>query len=120
MIRLPEAVYVAAAPVDLRLSFDRLAGIVRDTLGGDPRGEAVFVFHNRVRTHLKLLWHDRRGYVLIYKRMDRGTFRIPLAVPLGAPQVVVSRRELASLFEGVDAALLRRARTIAREQEALT
>lgn len=116
MIRLPDAVYVATAPVDLRLSFDRLAGIVREVLGGDPRGEAVFVFHNRARTHLKLLWHDGRGYCLIYRRLDRGTFRIPVAIPAGAPQVVVSRRELSMLFEGIDAELLRRARAIAREQ----
>jgi transposase len=116
VIRLPDAVYVATAPVDLRLSFDRLAGIVREVLGGDPRGEAVFVFHNRARTHLKLLWHDGRGYCLIYRRLDRGTFRIPVAIPAGAPQVVVSRRELSMLFEGIDAELLRRARAIAREQ----
>jgi transposase len=118
MIRLPETVYVATAPVNLRLSFDRLAGIVREALGGEPRGEAVFVFHNRVRTHLKLLWHDGTGYCVIYKRLDRGRFRIPLPVPPEATRVVVSRRELAALFEGVDTALLRRARAIARAHTA--
>ena len=66
MIRLPEAVYVATAPVNLHLSFDRLAGIVREVLGREPREEAVFVFHNRARTHLKILWHDGRGYCLVY------------------------------------------------------
>jgi len=106
---------VATAPVDLRLSFDRLAAIVREVLGGEPRSEAVFVFHNRVRTHLKLLWHNGRGYCLLYARLDRGRFRIPEAVPPESPHVAVSHRELAALFEGIDPDLLRRARAIAHE-----
>jgi transposase len=64
-------VYVASTPIDLRLSFDRLAGIVREVLGHEPRAEAAFVFHNRARTHAKILWQDGRGYCLLYKRLDR-------------------------------------------------
>lgn len=114
MIRLPATIYVATAPIDLHFSFDRLAGIVREQLGGDPRGEAVFVFHNRARTHLKLLWHDGFGYSVVYRRLDRGTYRIPLAVPADAKHVSVSARELALIFEGVDRALLREARRAAQ------
>ena len=83
MIRPPATIYVATAPIDLRLSFDRLAGIVRDQLGANPRGEALYVFHNKSRTHLKMLWHDGTGYCVMYKRLDRGTYRIPLAIPTG-------------------------------------
>lgn len=104
MIRLPEVIYVATVPVNLRLSFDRLGGIVREALRREPREPAAFVFHNRARTHLKILWHDGRGYCLIYKRLDRGTYRIPLAIPPGASEVTVSRRELAVLFDGIDSA----------------
>jgi transposase len=110
MIRLPAAVFVATQPVNLHLSFDRLAGIVRDHLGGDPRGEAVFVFHNRRRTHIKILWHDNRGYWIFYRRLDRGTFRIPLSIPPGAESVMISRREFAVLLRGVDHRLLAAAR----------
>ena len=46
MIKLPDTIYVSTAPTNMHLSFDRLAGLVRDQLGGDPRGEALFVFHN--------------------------------------------------------------------------
>ena len=120
MIRLPDAVYVATAPVNLHLSFDRLAGIVRDVLGREPREEAAFVFHNRARTHVKILWHDGRGYCLVYKRLDRGTYRIPLTIPPGAAKVAVSRRELVALFAGIDSGLLRRARQIVRERAAKT
>ncbi len=105
MLSLPRSV-----PVDMRLSFDRLAGVVRERLGANPRHNTLVVFHNRRRTLLKLLWHDRGGYVLLYKRLDRGSYRIPLAIPVGATRVVVKRRELMLLLEGIDRTLLRRAR----------
>lgn len=110
MIHLPATIYVATAPIDLHFSFDRLAGIVREQLGGDPRGDALFVFHNRARTHLKLLWHDGSGYCVVYKRLDCGTYRIPLAIPSDAKHVAVGARELALMLEGVDRAILRAAR----------
>jgi transposase len=78
MIRAPMRVLVAAQPVDLRLSFDRLAGLVASQLQADPRSELLVVFHNKRRTHVKLLWHDGTGYCLFFKRLDRGQFRIPL------------------------------------------
>lgn len=110
MMRLPATVYVATESVNLHFSFDRLAGIVREQLGEDPRREAIFVFHNRRRTHVKILWHDGRGYWLLYKRLDRGTYRIPLTIPPGAQSVKVSRRELTILLRGIDRGLLRSAR----------
>jgi transposase len=110
MIKLPDAIYVATQPVNLHLSFDRLAGLVREQLGGNPRGEAVFVFHNRRRTHIKILWHDGRGYWIFYKRLDRGTFRVPLAIPPGADSVSISRRELGVLLRGIDHRLISAAR----------
>jgi transposase len=109
-LTLPSTIFVATAPIDLRLSFDRLAGIVREQLGSDPRRETLVVFHNRRRTHLKLLWHDGRAYCILYRRLDRGTYRIPLAIPKDARSVTVSTRELALLLEGIDSDLLRRAK----------
>lgn len=116
MIKLPDKIYVATEPVSMQLSFDRLAGIVREHLGGEPREELVVVFHNRRRTHLKLLWHDRGGYCILYKRLDRGVYRIPLAIPADARRVVVSRRELSLLFEGVDIQVVRSAQRRWRER----
>lgn len=110
MIRWPSIIFVATCPIDLRLSFDRLAGIVREQLGGDPRAHAVFVFHNRHRTHLKVLWHDGRGYCVFYRRLDRGTYRIPLAIPAEAKSVRASPRELEMILEGLDEAVLRAAK----------
>lgn len=110
-------IYVAIEPVNMHLSFDRLAGLVREQLDADPRAATLVVFHNRRRTHVKLLWHDRRGYVLLYKRLDRGTYRIPLAIPAETKRVQVTRRELTLLLQGMDHALLRRAhRRLRREK----
>ncbi|HUE28591.1 MAG TPA: IS66 family insertion sequence element accessory protein TnpB [Solirubrobacteraceae bacterium] len=117
MIRLPPAIFVATTAVDLHWSFDRLAGLVREQLGGDPRSETLFVFHNKRRTHLKLLWHDGTGYCVLYKRLDRGAYRIPMAIPQGASRVVVSERELHLLLEGIDRAVLRAARRTVRGTE---
>lgn len=114
MIRLPAAIYVAMEPVNLHLSFDRLAGIVRAELGGDPRSETAFVFHNRRQTHVKILWFDGSGYCILYKRLDRGVYRIPLAIPQGATRVSVSRRELEVLLQGIDRRVLTAARKRAR------
>ena len=62
MIALPKSIFVATAPVSLHLSFDRLASIVREQLGEEPTSSTVVVFHNRRRTHVKLLWHVWLGW----------------------------------------------------------
>lgn len=108
-------VYVATQPVSLHLSFDRLAGLVRDALGADPRAGQAFLFHNKRATHVKILWHDGRAYRVLYCRLDRGRFRIPMPIPVGAPRVEVSQRELELILEGIDTQLLRAARkTVAK------
>jgi transposase len=110
MIRLPDNIYLATAPVDLHWSFDRLAGLVRDVVRADPRASTVVVFHNRRRTHVKLLWHDGSGYCVFYKRLDRAAFRIPESIPTGATRITMSARELSVLLQGIDRSLLRAAR----------
>jgi transposase len=110
VIRLPATIFVATAPVDLHWSFDRLAGLVREQLGSDPRAETLVVFHNRRRTHVKLLWHDGTGYCVLYKRLDHGTYRVPMAIPADAARVSVSEGELRILLQGIDSATLRAAR----------
>lgn len=112
MIHLPSAIFVGTEPVDMRLSFDRLAGLVRERFGQDPRLDAVFVFFNKRATHIKLLWHDGTGYRILFKRLDRGRgrFRVPETMPGEARHVSVSTRELRILLEGVDMKIIRAAR----------
>ena len=72
-----QEVWMAAAPVDMRKSFDSLAEHVRTFLGHDPLGGQMFVFRNRSGERLKILWWDRNGLCLYYKRLEKGTFRFP-------------------------------------------
>ena len=69
--------YLCREPTDMRKSFDGLCGVVTSRLGRDPVSGDVFVFVNRRRTHIKLLVWDRTGFVLYYKRLERGTFELP-------------------------------------------
>jgi transposase len=94
------AVYVVAEPCDLRKSIDGLALAVETSLGASPLSGAVFVFFNRGRDKVKLLWWDRHGFWLAYKRLEKGRFRKPLS---GA----ISRSELLLLLEGVDLSVAR-------------
>ena len=66
--------YYYREATDMRKSFDGLSGLIRTGLNRDPLSGDVFVFINRRRTHIKLLVWDRNGFVLFYKRLERGTF----------------------------------------------
>lgn len=70
-------VWVATQPVDMRKGFDGLAEVVRAFLGHDPLSGSLFVFRNRSAQRVKILWYDRDGMTIYYKRLDRGTFRFP-------------------------------------------
>jgi transposase len=73
MLTLPSSVrvYIALDPINLHLSIDRLAGLVR-RLGLDPTTGHLFVFVNRQKTHMKILFFDRSGFCMLYKRLERG------------------------------------------------
>ncbi|MGC3996926.1 MAG: IS66 family insertion sequence element accessory protein TnpB [Anaeromyxobacter sp.] len=103
MIPAGVRIFAATAPVDMRRGFVGLAEAARDGLGHDPAGGALFVFFNKRRDKLKLLWHDRTGWCLLYKGLDRGFFRIPDAAP-GQKAITIDGRELAAILEGVSAA----------------
>jgi len=92
-------VYIASDPVDFRKQIDGLALIVQETLQLDPFSAHLFVFTNRHRDKLKLLYWHHNGYVLVYKRLEKGRF----VWPSSANQpLCISVRELHSLIEGGD------------------
>jgi hypothetical protein len=86
MLTLPASVriYVAAEAVDLRRGFDGLAAATRSLIRQDPLTGHLFVFLNRRKNRIKLLVWDRTGYLLLYKRLERGTFH-DLASQIRAP-----------------------------------
>lgn len=69
--------YLYSGQCDMRKSFDGLCGLVTDQMGRVITGGEVFVFLNRTRTHLKLLHWESGGFVLYYKRLEKGTFLPP-------------------------------------------
>lgn len=91
-------IYLYRGAADMRKSFDGLSGLVRTELGHDPLSGDLFVFCNRRRTMVKLLYWDRDGLALWYKRLERGTFQLPQAADGTAE---IDRRSLALLLEGV-------------------
>jgi transposase len=103
VLTLPSSVrvFLALDPVSMHLSFDRLAGLVRG-LGLEPTTGHLFVFINRPKTHMKVLFFDRSGFCLLYKRLEKGTFQLPAVGPDGSPRRELTPNELGLILEGVD------------------
>lgn len=94
-------VFVALEPIDLRWSFDRLAGLAEARIGRRARSGALFVFFSKRRTAVKVLFADATGMSVFYKRLDRGTFRLPMHVQ-GATSVTIDERMLDDILDGID------------------
>lgn len=101
MIPARTAIFVATERFDLRRSFDGLAGIVKETLRQDPLSGALFMFFNKTADKMKIVWWDKSGYCMLYKRLERGTFRIPLPLEPGAQSVTIEAAEMAKILEGI-------------------
>jgi transposase len=97
-------VWVATAPVDMRRSFDGLAEHVRAFLGHDPLCGSMFVFRNRNAQRTKILWWDKDGLAIYYKRLERGTFAFPSS---DEKSVAISSAELMRLLSGMELAARR-------------
>jgi transposase len=95
-------VFVGLDPIDLRWSFDRLAGIVAEHIGRDVRSGALFAFRGKRGAAMKLLFFDGSGLCIFYKRLDRHTFRWPEARSPGASSVAIDERALEALLDGID------------------
>ena len=76
-IKETSQVYVYFKPVDLRKSIDGLCAVALDCLSGSLRNGDIFIFRNKRRTKLKLIFWDRNGFVMYYKRLDKGGFKFP-------------------------------------------
>jgi transposase len=92
-------VWVATTPVDMRKSFDGLAEVVKSFLGHDPLSGSLFVFRNKRGQLVKILWWDRDGLAIYYKRLERGEFRFPKG---NTPSIEISREQLLKLLSGLD------------------
>jgi transposase len=95
-------VFVGLDPIDLRWSFDRLAGIVQERIGREPRSQALFVFFGKRKTAIKILYFDGSGLCIFYKRLDKKIFRLPKPLDEHNPVVLINESELEDLLDGVD------------------
>lgn len=102
MIPAGVEIFIALDPIDLRWSFDRLAGVVSEHLGRTPRSGALFAFRGKRGEAMKVLFFDGTGLCVFYKRLDRGTFRWPEALVAGTASVAVEERALEALLDGID------------------
>src|SRR3974390_2412806 len=103
MLSFPPSVriWLVTQRADRRKSFDSRAECVRQYLRNDPLSGHIFVFRNKRSDRLKLLYWDEDGYVIVYKRLEEGTFRFPVAID-GQSGVRLRAAELTMLLDGVD------------------
>ena len=93
--------FLYRSATDMRKGFDGLSGVVRNDLGMDPLSEDVFIFLNRLCTHMKLLVWEDSGFVVYYKRLERGRFESP-SLDGSDRSMVISWRQLMLIIEGIE------------------
>src|ERR1700676_2401669 len=101
-------IWLASEATDMRCGFDRLAERVRAVIGEDPLSGHLFVFRSRRGDRLKILVWERDGFLLWYKRLEAGLFKLP-RMSEGARSVELRASELAMILDGIDVSKLKRA-----------
>jgi transposase len=101
MLPVSVRIFLCTVPQDMRRSFDTLARVVCELLGQDPQSGALYVFVGKRPVRVKVLWWDRNGYCLLYKRLHRALFRLPANISFSSA-VQIDGKALAELLAGVD------------------
>ena len=94
-------IFVCREPQDMRRSFDGLALATREVLGEDPQSGAMFCFVNKRGNRMKVIWWERNGYCLLYKRLHRAAFVLLVGTWSETSSMRIDGRQLARLLEGV-------------------
>jgi len=116
VLSLPASVriFLCLEIADMRRGFDGLAAMVTELLKDDPLSGHMFVFRNRRRDRVKILYWDRDGYALWYKRLEKGTFKFPSVTSSRSQRVEVKASDLMMLLDGVDLRSVQREKRYAR------
>jgi len=88
-------------PTDMRKGFDALAGLVTTAMDSNPLNGDAYIFINKRRNRLKLLLWEYGGFVLYYKRLEKGTFELPAIKP-EANSIQLSWEEWVMLISGIE------------------
>lgn len=102
-------IYLYMPPVDMRSSFDGLHAIVQANFARDIRRGDYFLFVNRRRDRVKILWWDRDGLAIFMKRLEAGTIQTPTA-DRDAKSLIIDPTQLAMLLSGIDVSNIKRRR----------
>ena len=94
-------VFLCLTPTSMNFSFDRLMGLAERTFNQDPLSGHLFLFVNRYRNRIKILYWDRDGFCIWYKRLEVGIFQVPVATE-GDQGIELDCRQLNQLLGGLD------------------
>ena len=108
-------VFLCSGATDMRKGFDSLAHLIESSLALDPFSGHLFVFRSRRGDRIKVLYWDRDGYAMWYKRLERGNVRFPVAAAQATGHVEVKAADLMMILDGVDLGSVRRQRRYSRE-----
>ena len=108
-------IWLASEPADMRCGFDRLAETAQCVTGEDPLSGHLFLFRGRGGDRLKILYWDRDGFALWYKRLEEGSFKTPRIEP-GQKSVELRASELAMILDGIDLRSIRRVKRFSRKK----
>jgi len=108
-------IWLCTGPTDMRRGFDRLAEQSRQVTRQDPQSGHLFVFRSRGGDRLKVLYWDRDGYCLWYKRLEEGTFKLP-KVKAEQSSLELRASELAMILDGIDLASVKRVKRYRRPE----
>jgi transposase len=106
-------IWLATEPADMRCGFDRLAERAQWVSGQDPLSGHLFLFRGRGGDRLKILYWDRDGYALWYKRLEEGVFKLP-RIEAGQQSVELRASELAMMLDGIDLRSIKRVKRYSR------
>ena len=106
-------IWLATEAADMRCGFDRLAERVATVTGQDPLSGHLFLFRGRSGDRLKILYWDKDGYALWYKRLEEGIFKLP-RIEAGATSVELRASELAMMLDGIDLRSIKRGKRYRR------
>jgi transposase len=94
-------IYVALEPVDMRMGYERLGGLVRERMRAEPRSKALFVFVGKRGHTMKVLTWDGTGTIIVHKKLDAGKFELPKPTRAGDQHVIVSDAIFEVIHKGV-------------------
>ena len=111
----PCRIWLAAEPADMRCGFDRLAELAGAVTDQNPLDGHLFLFRGRRGDRLKILYFDRDGWALWYKRLEEGVFKLP-RIEEGKESVELKASELAMLLDGIDLKSVKRVKRYSRKK----